>query len=41
MKRRVADFLIVFLRLIGSVQWKYSVINWGYGQQAQHAWEQP
>ena len=38
LKRNIADILIVILRWAGSVDWKYSVITWGYGKQSDTAW---
>lgn len=37
-KRRLADGLIVMLRLVRSRKWKYAVIRWGYGPQSDRAW---
>lgn len=37
-RRVAADGLIVVLRVLGSVHWKYEVIRWGYGKQSDQAW---
>ena len=41
MKRFIADILISILRKFNSIQWKYKIISWGYGEQSNHAWEKP